>query len=256
MFRARGYQSWKRLAEEGRLRPATGQFWGSKPSEELYDLVDDPDNVKNLAADVAHRSTLERMRAALRQRTLEINDNGFMPEGSAIEGYEASRAKGAYPLERLFELATLASERNPAHLPAFIAALGDKQEAVRWWAAQGCTILGEQAAPAEALLRARLEDKSGAVQVAAAEALARQGKQDLALPVLQRCLADTNNLAFALQAANVLDRLGEQARPALPTIQETLKGLGALKGERYEGYLQRILGHAVGELQKNAPSEH
>jgi arylsulfatase A-like enzyme len=91
MFKARGYQSWARLARAGKLTAATAQFWGAKPTEELYDLAADPDNVKNLAGDPAHRTTLERMRDALKQHTLEIVDNGFLPEGSALEGYEASR---------------------------------------------------------------------------------------------------------------------------------------------------------------------
>lgn len=33
-FRARGYQSWARMAREGKLTAATAMFWGRKPSEE------------------------------------------------------------------------------------------------------------------------------------------------------------------------------------------------------------------------------
>ena len=59
------------------------------------------------------------------------------------------------------------SERDPANLPKLIEALHDPCEPIRWWAAQGCTMLREKAAPAEAALRKRLEDNSGAVQIAA-----------------------------------------------------------------------------------------
>ncbi len=224
-FKARGYQSWARMAEEGKLTPATAQFWGPKPPEELYDMEADPDNVHNLAADPAAHETLERMRAALHQHTIEINDNGFIPEGSVIEGYDASRQAGAYPIERAYATALLASDRNPAHLPKLIEALQDPSEPVRWWAAQGCTILGAAAAPAEAALRKALDDPSGAVQVAAAEALGALGKTDLALPVLQRCLEDKEAPFFALQAANVLDRFGEHARPALATMKKVDQSL-------------------------------
>ena len=110
MFKARGYQSWARVAAEGKLTPATAQFWGPKPTEELYDMLADPDSVNNFAADPAHHATLERMRGALRRHTLDIYDNGFLPEGSKLEGYDASRRAGAYPLERVFALATMASE--------------------------------------------------------------------------------------------------------------------------------------------------
>ncbi len=39
MFQARGYQSWARVARDGKLTPATAMFWGGKPTEELYDLA-------------------------------------------------------------------------------------------------------------------------------------------------------------------------------------------------------------------------
>ena len=192
MFQARGYQSWARLAGEGKLTPATAMFWGEKPTEELYDMLADPDSVHNLAADPAQRQTVDRMRVALEKRTVANQDNGFLPEGSALEGYDASRVPGAFPIERVFALANLASERNAANLPKFIAALDDPCEPMRWWAAQGCTMLREQAAPAEAALRQRLADQSGAVQVVAAEALARLGKLEVALPVLERWIKQTD----------------------------------------------------------------
>ncbi len=209
MFQARGYQSWARLAREGKLTPATSMFWGEKPAEELYDMGADPDNVHNLAPDPAHRATLDRMRTALEKRVIANNDNGFLPEGSALEGYDASRAPGAYPIKRVFEFASLASERNSANVPALVAALDDPCEPIRWWAAQGCAMLRDKAAPAEAALRKRLEDNSGAVQIAAAEALVRLGNVDGAMPVLQRWHQQTTTKPFVVQAANVLDRLGE-----------------------------------------------
>jgi hypothetical protein len=206
-------------------------------------MAADPDNVKNLAADPPHRATLDRLRAALKSHTLEIVDNGFLPEGSPLEGYDASRMPGTWPLERVFDLANLASERNPANLSKLIAALDDPSEPVRWWAAQGCTMLRDKAAPAEAALRKCLEDASGAVQIAAAEALARLGKTAIALPVLERWLDNTDHPFFALQAANVLDRLGEAARPALPAMRQVSA----------TGYLQRIMGHAIAALEARKP---
>jgi HEAT repeat protein len=254
LFKARGYQSWARVAAAGKLTPATFMFWGEKPTEELYDLNSDPDNVRNLAADATHRETIAKMRAALVWHTLDVNDNGFLPEGSALEGYDASRAPGAYPIERVFALAALASLRDPANLPKFIAALDDPSEPIRWWGAQGCTMLREKAAPAESALRLRLDDKSGAVQVAAAEALARIGKPDIALPTLERCLKAQDASFFALQAANILDRMGEQARPALPTLKAALNSVSKGNGRADAGqYLERILEHNIAVLEGKVP---
>lgn len=246
-FQARGYQSWARLAAEGKLTPATAQFWGEKPAEELYDMTADPDSVHNLANAPEQRAGLEKMRAALKRQVLEIKDNGFLPEGSALEGYDASQAPGAWPVERVFELANLASDRNPANVPKFIAALSDDSEPMRWWAAQGCTMLGNRAAPAEAALRQRLDDKSGAVAVAAAEALARLGKPEAALPVLENWVQKTDAPSFVMQAANVLDRLGELARPALPVM----KTVAAASKPAPAGFYppQHTLNHAIAVLE-------
>jgi len=246
MFRARGYQSWARLAREGKLTPATAMFWGEKPTEELYDLDADPDNIHNLAADPNHRQTLERFRAELKKRVLAYKDNGFLPEGSPLEGYEAAHAEGAWPVERVFELAMLASDRNPSNLPTLIEALNDPSEPIRWWAAQGCAMLREKAAAAEGALRQRLQDESGSVQVAAAEALARLGKLDAALPVLERCVKAGGPVA--VQAGNVLDRLGEAARPLLPTMKAALASAGE------ESNPKRIFEHLVAVLEGHKES--
>ena len=253
MFKARGYLSWARMAAEGKLTPATAQFWGTKPTEELYDMDADPDSVNNLAGDPAQRETLERMRTALLRHTMEVNDNGFIPEGSALEGYEASRKPGAYPLDRVFALAMLASERDMKNLPQLIEALGDGSEPMRWWAAQGCTMLGTQASSAEAILRKLLEDPSGAVQVAAAEALASLGKTEVALPLLERLLKNSESPFFALQAANVLDRLGERARPSLPLIKQLLTSKSQEKdANSSRAYSQRILDRIAAVLEGRA----
>jgi hypothetical protein len=252
MFQARGYQSWARVAAEGKLTAATAQFWGAKPIEELYDMLADPDSVKNLAGEAAHAATLARMRAALRAWVLETNDNGFIPEGSALEGYEASHRPGAYPVERVFDMALLASGRDPAGLPQLVRGLEDDCEPIRWWAAQGCTMLGAKAAAAAVpALQRRLDDPSGAVQAATAEALAALGKTDLALPVLERCLQNRENPAFALQAANVLDRLGERARPALPVMKQVAQQATQAKGKGSQ-YLPSILARTIAVLEGKA----
>ena len=225
MFNARGYQSWERLARAGELTAATARFWGKKPTEELYDMEVDHENVRNLASDLNHRVTLERMREALRSHTIEINDNGFMPEGSLLEGYDESRVKGAYPLAEVYQMALLASELNPDNLTKFVAGLESPSEPLRWWSAQGCTMLGENAGPArDALLRC-LGDSSGAVQIAAAEALAFSGNPEEAMGVLRYWLCSKDYPKFALQAAIVADRLLEGARPAPVAMKKFLTEL-------------------------------
>ncbi|MEI8109218.1 MAG: sulfatase-like hydrolase/transferase, partial [Verrucomicrobiota bacterium] len=184
MFQARGYQSWARLAQANQLTPATAMFWGEKPPEELYDSLTDPHNIHNLATDPAQLENLQRFRQALEERVIANCDNGFLPEGSPLEGFANSHAPNAYPIQRVFALANLASQRLPANLPTFIQSLSDPSEPIRWWAAQGCAILGPLATPAKSALLSALHDPSPAVQIAAAESLARLGLLEPSLPIL------------------------------------------------------------------------
>ena len=248
MFQARGYQSWARVAAEGKLTPATSQFWGEKPTEELYDMEADPDSVQNLAASPEHRDTLEQ--------------NARGAEGACARRPRTTDSCPKAPRWKATMLPTRPAHgrsseciRSPVWLPNatprifrhLIEALADDSEPVRWWAAQGCAMLGQKAAPAEAALKARLDDTSGAVAVAAAEALARLGKAELALPVLERWIQRTDSPGFIQQAANVLDRLGETARPLLPAMKRALTAAPPAKGGTYPP--QQILHHAIEVLE-------
>jgi N-sulfoglucosamine sulfohydrolase len=74
-------------------RPAAGlgartmQAFLHRPAEELYDLRTDPSEVRNLAADPAHRATLERMRAELTKFRADTHDP-WLPGQSAVFGHE------------------------------------------------------------------------------------------------------------------------------------------------------------------------
>lgn len=55
-----------------------------RPMEELYDTRRDPDEVRNLAADPAHRKTLERLRAAQRSFVARVGDRAAVPEAEMV----------------------------------------------------------------------------------------------------------------------------------------------------------------------------
>ncbi len=56
-----------------------------KPLEELYDSVSDPHELRNLAAEPAHKATLERMRAVHLKFMKETKDLGEVPELELVE---------------------------------------------------------------------------------------------------------------------------------------------------------------------------
>ena len=65
MFETPTTVAWKALHDAGALSSAQAAFWGRKPLRALFDLHRDPDEVVDVAADPAHRATLERLEAAL-----------------------------------------------------------------------------------------------------------------------------------------------------------------------------------------------
>jgi HEAT repeat protein len=139
---------------------------------------------------------------------IRINDNGFIPEGSPLEGYEPSRRPHAYPLRRVMRLAARAIERSPANVGALIGRLEDDNEVVRYWAAQGLVMLNGAGQGAVAALRERLtREPSIHVRVIVAEALARSG--DLGAPVafLAETLDAHDDARVRLLALNALTYL-------------------------------------------------
>ena len=64
MFQTPTTQVWKRMFDEGKLNKAQSHFWKTKPAEELYDLENDRDEVKNLVKSKEHADILKRMRKA------------------------------------------------------------------------------------------------------------------------------------------------------------------------------------------------
>ena len=61
----------------GELNPVQAAFMAAKkPVEELYDLVNDPYETKNLATDPAHAATKKTLRTELDKWRKSINDDG------------------------------------------------------------------------------------------------------------------------------------------------------------------------------------
>ncbi|MHC4401920.1 MAG: sulfatase-like hydrolase/transferase [Planctomycetota bacterium] len=234
-------QVWTRLHEQGKLNPVQDRYFRPKPTEELYDLQSDPHMIRNLAGDPQHADVLRRMRQELHQWQLRTGDLGLLSEyemhrrAENSTQYEVGQSEEAYPLERILPVAEMAGERDAANLPKLVELLGDEEPAVRWWAALGSVMLGQQARPAEASLEKALGDDSPLVRVAAAEGLFQLGRVDPAREALAEALA--HRAPFVrLRAVNALYRMGDDARPALAAIEKA-----SMNGIYPATYLNRMV---------------
>jgi arylsulfatase A-like enzyme len=214
------YRALEKAYRAGALNAVQARFFGEKPAEEFYDLKADPDEIDNLTGAVEHRARIESMRAALDAHMLRVNDNGFIPESSPVEGYDASRAPGAYPLPRVMQVASKAIARDTRNVSEFVTLLGDANEVVRYWAAQGLLILGTKAGDAKGALETCLnKDASHSVRIVAAETLASLGESDRAVRYLGSVIDSQADVRVRLQALNALTFIGEPAKPLLPLFE-------------------------------------
>ncbi len=71
----------KELYAAGKLDEVQARFMGpERPAEELYDVVADPHQIRNLASDPGHAGELERHRGILDEWIAETDDKGQYPE--------------------------------------------------------------------------------------------------------------------------------------------------------------------------------
>jgi arylsulfatase A-like enzyme len=211
LWRAPTTMAWEEAWKAGEVTPEQAAFFNpSKPAEELYDCLKDPDNIHNLVDDPSFQATLSRMREALDHWILQTRDAGLLPEGEfmqrieklATTGYELVRSE-AYPLSDLLHAANLASTAGPDDLPELNRLAGHDDSGVRYWVATAFLNMEGDCEEVQKLLGALLDDPSVDVRIAAAEALYRRGQRDVAKEVLEAALGHPQEMV-RVHALNVL----------------------------------------------------
>lgn len=260
MFETPTTQVWHRLFQEGKLNEAQSLFWKEKPTEELYDLDADPDEVRNLASSPEHQAQLNRLRKAQEKFLLATRDAGFLPEAMMHDRagdetvYEMAQDAARYDLEMILGVALLATERDPENVKMLMSGLDADDDAIRYWSALGMLVQGKSAArTSEAKLNSLLNDDSPSVRIVAAEALGRFGSKQSSERAVST-LIDLANVEkhgpfVSTQALNSLDALptdlivsrAEEIRK-LPTEHQSLNSrlrMGAVTGNLIQHLLSK-----------------
>jgi arylsulfatase A-like enzyme len=259
MFQTPTTRVWKKLYDEGKLKPPQTFFWETKPAEELYDLATDRDEVKNLAGSAQHMAILQELRAAERKHAMEIRDVGFLSESeihrrsAGTTPYEIGRDAAKYPLEKILAMADAASMLRPEAVPQLKQGLVDPDCAVRYWAAMGLLMRGAAGVDAgRAELRRALADEAPSVRVVAARALGQYGNAEdlaLALPALRELASPEKNGAYvSIETLNAVDALGEKAASLKPALAG-MSGKDPAAPGRANGYVPRLLERILGDSQ-------
>lgn len=233
MFQTPTTQVWYKLFQAGELNAAQSAYWQPKPPEELYDLKNDPDEVKNLARSPEHQEILAKLREANTKHLESTLDVGFLPEAemhhraAGDSPYDMARETEKYPFEEVFRAAEFASARYENDVVPLTKMLAHQDSAVRYWATLGFRIRGQEVTQQYASeLTKVLQDENPSVRIAAAEALGTYGsepQQKQSVEVLVDIVKNhPENQYLLLQALNVMDRLEAKvglAENALEVVQ-------------------------------------
>lgn len=129
--------------KDGKLNDAQEMMLRPRIAEYLFDIEADPWELNNLAENKSYKSLVQEFRTKLKANILKERDVLFLPEyeidkisqtGTAYE-YRLDKAK--YPLEEIYELASLAGFKDKETLKRQLKALKSENEFVRYWALMG-----------------------------------------------------------------------------------------------------------------------
>ena len=94
----------RKLHQEGTLNAEAERLMAAnRPAEELYDLLQDPYEINNLAGSPDHRQLLRHYRTTLDQWIEKIDDQGRFPESPEVHAYYEQRMQANYN-ERLTDI--------------------------------------------------------------------------------------------------------------------------------------------------------
>ena len=255
--------AWKRDFDKGILGEPQKQFWGLKPTEELYDLQNDPDEVSNLIGSPAVSKKLKELRTTLNEWCLEIRDVGFLPEGeihsrsNGTTPYEMGHNDKLYPLKRIMTAANWATSKAFNDLPKLKKYIDDDDSAVRYWAAVGILNRGAPAVAVSANeLKILMDDASPYAQIAAAYAVAKYSEDSALVQAAVATLLDQapwtqqQDVFVSIMALNAIDKLDGLFTPSLSKIKAMPTSGGRSPNARYNGYVKGILAKTIADLER------
>jgi arylsulfatase A-like enzyme len=216
------------------------ELWNRKPVEEMYDLLNDPQETQNVANHPAYSNIKNELKNTLHNHLLNIRDAAILPEPEMMK-----RSIGSTTYEmalneayNLPDILAAAERVGFGSLEDFIQGLKHEDSGVRYWSVIGIRNLESGGQSAVSELLPLLNDESPVCQMAAAEVIARLGLPEKALPVLQRWLED-DKLWNKLYAARTLEQIAPLSYPLNDVMDKQIEALSQKTengGRRYNDF--------------------
>ncbi len=238
----RSFRELNPLAKQGKLNDTVMRMYTPKPTEELYDLKNDPFELQNLANDPAHADKLSHMSQLLKNHLIDTRDAGFLHESEMmIRASGSSIAEMAsdplrYDVENIINAAWSASVKNtdPEKITLMLT---DPDAGVRFW---GLNALANSDSISGFMLKGLQEltnDPSPACAILAAElCILNEVHSDPSYRTLMMHLQDQRPWVV-LNAAISIRRIGEKVKPILPFVKEEVEKYYGDKGAGYSSWV-------------------
>lgn len=237
----------RRLYKTNELDTLTGWLMEkTKPVEELYDIAKDPFQINNLSGSSQHKTKMEELKNELFNWMINTRDLSLVPEPlmRKLSGDRTPRDVFAendlFPIQRVLQIADMKG-RGVKYIDDLINGLNDPSPIVRYWAANGLSLLGENTQTAVKPLKKLLQDKNRIVSIAAAEALCKTTTYGDAIHILGEALLDDDIVVRVYAAIALLD-MKDEAIQVIEEINESLeKKCKNIPDKYYEIYLKDAL---------------
>lgn len=201
----------RELFEAGKLNELQSRFYqATRPTEELYDLENDPLEINNLAKDPKYKKQLTKMRRTLYTWMEENNDQGLIPEpiledlgkkyGNKFSAMK--RPEFANVHKRLIRIIEAGENKD---IPVLMNAIHSEDPSERYWAATWLGVNKEKAA--QLVVKGLTNDKNAAVRIAANLALYKIDPEFNPVPALAKEV-EHENLIVGMYAINAIEQTG------------------------------------------------
>jgi N-sulfoglucosamine sulfohydrolase len=138
LWRSRALRDWEKQHKSGNLNAVQSAYWQSKPYEELYDVVNDPHNINNLANDHRYGNELAKLRKATdnwiaETRPLDVFPEPLMWEIDKKSPLWDSIKNTNYPLMKIHKVAQMSARGSKEDFKKLVAYANDKNPVIAFW---------------------------------------------------------------------------------------------------------------------------
>ena len=136
-YKMLAYKEWYKLFQDGKLNDVQSQFFKPRAPEALYNIDEDPHEIKNLAKDKNYIEILLDLRTKLNDHLVSINDLSFIPEPHLLENglddIVSYSEKNKDLISRLIKISDLSLNDYKQVSSKIQDALNDINPWVRYW---------------------------------------------------------------------------------------------------------------------------